>query len=533
VKTINPIVIDLSGAPTTLSVLSFGTVQVKPVVYKIGTPDANLSFKWEMAMADKMNATRLLSEKMELDAVVPVLPNSTPYVLTLTVTDGDTGLQAFQRFELYITASLGKGLIVADTDDGISSDLNLVMAKEFVQGSYSPFNEKDTKVMYDVFSSLNGAPLEGMVKGMISDYHASSPDQPRTLTVITDNHIYRMDPYDYLLLRKDSEMFYSFEEAELQPAFIGVTDAPLYDVLITNGQVYSRIAQWNEGIIFRSNMETADRSPYYATMGTSYMTGRYRTAWCCYDEMNRRFLHCGSSFEPSGLEAMTAPVRSGDFDLNNLGEDFKALYMGAAQPVTITYTAIDWWSGEEYTMTEEPHSLFAAMESRTSGKRYLFTFMPGSTGALNQYFPMKKYDLSQAAGFANSIAWECTPAENVFYYATEDRVYSMTLSTGTPVINERFTPEHGEKITAMMLWRLTDQGMIYMKNTPGSNEDRSLNASGNRMMVIATFNESTGEGKLTCIPIMNLGSGTLEPDKNFHVVFDGFGRIVSMGHQPC
>ena len=53
----------------------------------------------------------------------------------------------------------------------------------------------------------------------------------------------------------------------------------------------------------------------------------------------------------------------------------------------------------------------------------------------------------------------------------------------------------------------------------------------NRMMVITIYNESTKEGKIVAIPIMNIGSGILEKDKDFHQVYEGFGRILCITPQ--
>lgn len=53
----------------------------------------------------------------------------------------------------------------------------------------------------------------------------------------------------------------------------------------------------------------------------------------------------------------------------------------------------------------------------------------------------------------------------------------------------------------------------------------------NRMMLITIYNESTKEGKIVAVPIMNIGSGILEKDKDFHQVYEGFGRILCIAPQ--
>ena len=47
-KLMNPIVIDLGDEPTTYKVFAFDTLEIKPITYKEGVPDADLSFKWTL-----------------------------------------------------------------------------------------------------------------------------------------------------------------------------------------------------------------------------------------------------------------------------------------------------------------------------------------------------------------------------------------------------------------------------------------------------------------------------------------------------
>ncbi len=521
IENVNPIVIDLGGASTALTAYSLDSIIVQPVVYKVGTPDAGLSFKWDLSTADLPNVTQKISDKMELRTIVPVEANTVPYVLTLTVTEEATGLQNFMQFALTVGSDLGKGLVVADSDDGATSDLNLIMAKEFSQVAAS-YNARNTRVVRDVYSTINGAPLPGVVKGMVSTFDARSSTNPRALTVITDRHAYRMDPYVYRLQFTDGEMFMVpsvFDGMEIEPTYIGGQDGPIYDHMVISGKVYLCNLQWGE-YLYKLNTETSDGSSYYITQATSQLAGRTYSCLAAYDDLNNRFLAI-SGVGDNAIMPLKNPTRQGPFDLNDLGEDLTALYMGSGVPIML-----------DPTYGDQTNTVSAVMQSKTGNKRYLMTFCAGNP-YVNEYYAINKYDMTSVTGFANSIAWECSPIENVFYYANPDKAYSMVMSGETPTPTEVFTPEAGEKITGMMLWRFTDQGRIYIKNPPGSSEERSLINSGNRMMVISTYNESTGEGKITCVPVMYVGSGTLETDRNFHVVFDGFGRIVSLAHQPA
>lgn len=49
--------------------------------------------------------------------------------------------------------------------------------------------------------------------------------------------------------------------------------------------------------------------------------------------------------------------------------------------------------------------------------------------------------------------------------------------------------------------------------------------------MITTYNESTKEGKVTAVPIKHVNVGELETNKKYHVVLNGFGRILGVYKQ--
>ena len=50
------------------------------------------------------------------------------------------------------------------------------------------------------------------------------------------------------------------------------------------------------------------------------------------------------------------------------------------------------------------------------------------------------------------------------------------------------------------------------------------------MLIVTTYKESTGEGKVLTIPIVKLTSGTLEPNREIHGRYEGFGRITKVAY---
>lgn len=500
IKTINPLVIDMGGAPTSMSAFLLDTLEIKPVVYKIGSDDADLSYKWEISGNDILPF--VMDSTMTLKAVVSVAPNSNPYKIILTVTDNRTRLQNYEQFYLSVYSNLGKGLVVADTRDGINTDLNLIMSQNFTESFTQKFDEKDNIILKNVYSTTNGGnAIPGLVTYMMTSVHDS---YKRTLTVITDHSVLRMDPYDYVLEKTNNDIFYiPIPEDRFKPMCLMYDNSALYEVMIVDHDVYARrIRYGNEN--YSANLESSDNSEYHATMGCSIMEGYNYTSLYVYDELNGRFLKCPYTYDE--LQVVTQQT-GGPFDLNNVGR-MNVLFMAEGNA----------------------NAIFTVFETKDAGKRYLYTFTGGSL-----FDPTCKalgmYDLTLFPGMMDAVDFECSPLEEVLYYATDKKVYALLLPGSDPQAFERYSVEDpNEKITSITLWRKGWQGKLKFKDS-SSDEGYYTDWAMNRMMVIAIYNESTKEGKLVCVPITNIGSGILEKDKDYHQEYKGFGRILCITPQ--
>ena len=499
VKTINPLVIDMGGVPTSMSAFLLDTLEIKPVVYKIGSDDADLSYKWEISGNDIMPF--VLDSTMTLKAVVSVAPNSNPYTIILTVTDNRTNLQNYEQFSLSVYSNLGKGLVVADTRDGINTDLNLIMSQNFTENFLQPFNEKDNTILKNVYSTTNGGKLiEGLATGMVTSFY----DDNRILTVTTDHSVLQMDPFDYVQGMVDNEIFFiPVPEEQFKPMCLMYDNSAYYELLIMDHVVYARRTRWGNKN-YSASLETSDLSPYRATLGCSFIEGSNTRSLYVYDELNGRFLKCPYEYNELQVVRQTG---SGPFDINNVGK-MNALFMAPGKD----------------------DAIYTVFETKDGGKRYLYTF-DGGTLYVPTCTALKLYDLTSYPGIMNTVGFDSSPLEDVLYYATDKKVYSLLLEGTNPQAFERYEVEDpNEKITSIMVWRKGWQGKMKFKDS-SSGEGYTTDWAMNRMMVITIYNESTKEGKIVAIPIMNIGSGILDKDKDFHQVYEGFGRILCITPQ--
>ena len=139
-KIVKPIVIEFAGAETSMKIFQFDTLEINPIIYKNGVSDENLTYEWKI-QGNEYPET-VLSTKMTFCEPISAAPNSTPYDLILTVTDKTTNIQEFSRVSVTVESSLGEGLLVADTRDGQTGDVSLIMAMNFTRGLV----EKNTRL---------------------------------------------------------------------------------------------------------------------------------------------------------------------------------------------------------------------------------------------------------------------------------------------------------------------------------------------------------------------------------------------------
>ena len=376
------------------------------------------------------------------------------------------------------------------------------MSQNFTESFTQKFDEKDNIILKNVYSTTNGGnAIPGLVTYMMTSVHDS---YKRTLTVITDHSVLRMDPYDYVLEKTNNDIFYiPIPEDRFKPMCLMYDNSALYEVMIVDHDVYARrIRYGNEN--YSANLESSDNSEYHATMGCSIMEGYNYTSLYVYDELNGRFLKCPYTYDE--LQVVTQQT-GGPFDLNNVGR-MNALFMAEGNA----------------------NAIFTVFETKDAQKRYLYTFTGGSL-----FDPTCKalgmYDLTSFPDMMDAVDFECSPLEEVLYYATDKKVYALLLPGSDPQAFERYSVEDpNEKITSITLWRKGWQGKLKFKDS-SSDEGYYTDWAMNRMMVIAIYNESTKEGKLVCVPITNIGSGILEKDKDYHQEYKGFGRILCITPQ--
>ena len=489
---INPIRIENINLSETFAVYMGDSLKIEPLVFCEGIPDAKMSFKWELT--GKTIVPILLDSTMYLCAKIVVQPATLPYKLKFTITDETTGIARIELFDVTVLGPYGEGIIVADTKDGLTSDLSLVMSREFT--SQIPESNSQVRIFRHIWSQNNGEPLDGMVLDCITNSYGSN----RSMTILTTEHILRADYYDYFNIEEemDEGMFI------VAPPHIGHQ--------YTHGSfaMYSsrsdEIMNANGKITIRSQQQGVRKYNYtlYPSGVLDYdVTLMYAPEWCpayCYDAKGKRMLFCDGGFwqaQPqTGVEK---------FDVRDLSDY------------------------EPFFLDEISQGVVLLAKQRSTGLYKGLVMNVLRKNASN--FAKTVFDFSSATEIQNAKFFDVNQLEDVIYYATETKLYATSTVNMNAQVQCEIPVGSGDKITGIKVYDFGSGRRMHQEIDSKGQSVEVFNPSSKRMIMIYTYNEANQEGKIVCVPIKTLGRGGLEQNRAFHVTLSGFNKIIGVYKQ--
>lgn len=489
------VVIDTTGLPARHSVFFNHVMTLEPKVYKKGEPNAELEYLWRINAGSNDTTRVVLGHEPKLNAKITVSPNTLDYTLSLTVTDKSNGLQYYMYWNVFVSSEFGEGLIVADTKNEATSDLNLIMANEFTQGFA---NEGEDVTFTNLYSQSNGEEIDGVMCGV---YYGNVYNK-RRITAITPNSVVRLNPLDYQFLDMNDGAFY-VPMKEIAPAYIcnGFTS----EYMVVNNKVAILSAQNSTkyGYPYSGDYEVkkyiaVNPSTYYNSVGGGVV----------YDEKHNRFLWLPYFYNSTPMVECKAFV-SGAFDPNNVGDK--------------TCLFADLGNLNDY---------YFVMKDRQVEKYYIYVIDGNTGGADNGKLGKQIYEISHCTNIQKAISFVFSPLENTLYYATESEIYAVMLSTESLMTELRYptTPENsltaaGEKITSLELHKGYGYATIGERVNEEGKTVKDQVSSTNRLLLMTTYNQNSKEGAVYTLPIKNLGAGVIAED--YVKRFGGFGRVLA------
>lgn len=480
-------------------------LDIVPNITKNGkADDAGLTYEWAINLFpgwSKMEYEVVGTEK-ELHTVLNNGVDSDCYYLRLLVTDTQNGnLQYSFLYQVYVQPSILDGLLIADTKDGQTSDLNLVMNDKL-----TIWYDKDEKVLRNI---LKDREYQGLIKFMNPVQVGIYPGDKMIWVIDEEGQTCAYETENFSVFLDMDEVFVG------QSCMVGAvmragqyvcayTDLGFYALNHTYFQMAPGLAVPNSSLSAYSvdNNIYASISALNGVNNSTYAM----LAWYC-DEADA-FISGDFSFMGASAVEFNNPEK---FDLSNK----RAVCGGmSVDEVTPTFLLKDQVTGEYiiYTLSrqedydadwnpiDKPSSIKAAYTVPAEGKALL--------------------DKAVATDFA------CL--ESILYVATEDGVYTINFAGATPTVNTvaQFTA-NGEKITGMQLYQ---QGQYVTAYDNVANPEYPENGGwekkewNNRAVVVTA--QKGEEGVVYVVPMKNLGTGNL--DASAALRYDGFGRILAV-----
>lgn len=460
---------------------------------KIASDNPDFEFEWWTgysinggAFIDSINAGYALN--MFVDDIY------SPDIVFL-VREKETGLEYYANYRLSVNSPYGTGFLVVDTKDGVSSQFHEIQ-NQYLYDQCEDVN----KVLRNSYKVNQGADFQGLVSHV--SYHklrGTAPSVSRMLIYKEDGHCVALDGY-YNTVKENDGMYMvsqnSYKITDQQKGFSYTTN------INEDGQVEECEYGYGKDV-FTFPKVTGDLSPYRASVMRSKVY--YGMNLFIFDEIANRFLRM--PFNKGTFIPITSATPL--FDYNNVGA-LDALYMASG------YYFRDGF-GKEY-------GVVTILKSETSEDYFAYIFKGNLQRIVN---------LNNCSEFNNATGYTTSTSEKVLYYAVDNKVYTTSLGgVLDPVSYVGYTtPDPNDKITDIKMWLGYESYECNMQitdiNNPGGEPLTVPNTK--RMLVLTTHNESTGEGKIICVPITILNSpqNGLEKNPEYHRIFDGFGKILA------
>lgn len=470
--------IDTTGN-SKLSVYQFEQLIVEPELKLNGLSESEVSYEWKINIEPGDTLSQVLSEERTLNTEILFKPNTSGenYQLVFTVTDLSTGLEYIMSWPLTVRNSIGEGLVIATTEDGVQADLSHVMSP-LVTPDYS-----EVSIKYDVYSTNNnGDKLDGVIREMLfTNFY-----QEDVILAITDQSIIRINTFDYTFGGINADLF--FGETPLPPQTL--IRVPQGDIYIGNGKLTNTWLAISRqfGLPFDFSYTVPDhvainRFPYPTTMLNFY------------DEVNEQFIYQIS-------------FRFGDIDMHPA----PAMEDGPFNPASVTGKV------NMAAVVNQNNEFVHLLKDKGTGDFALYVFDGGVFNYPDRTppAPIALHDFSGAPDIENAEYFVLMDNQKVMYYATKTTIYAALYGTANPTFEERYSVPAGEEITTLQVYQ--------QAGYPFTGEYLPTN---NEQLVMSTFDGT--EGKVYLLPITNIGVGNI--DASNAKIYSGFDRITAITTQ--
>lgn len=474
-------VIEISGVEEEFNIVWGQDLKIAPEIRQEGRTEEDFSYLWEIDLTTGNSKNRIeLTDTKDLDYKVSNSPSDKPYCLSLKVTDNKTGYSAVVSTKVYVGTALGEGLLVAYTKDGgKTSEIDIVADKALTYGYKGA-----TRYTRGLYSLSNGEILQGKVLSLCEYVCSQGSSLNLTKIIIgTDSHILSIDPLTFTLKDSDSQLFNMVKESSFRTSALfnfggystaAVVNGTLYGIVCIIDNRYSKILYTKTP----SDIMKDRNFGYYALdQGALFI----------FNEIDSKFYYI------KGWNLMNGSI-------SELSSTFSFDYSGA--------TAL----GGGAMKGRMP----ALLIRDTAGKHFICSFDSMTIDNKTYTYPVDGAEMDKIV--------DVTFCDNsdLMYYATDSKIYSVIITGGKANVTAlSWKPDSAdEKITAI---RQYTQGWYGINKNDFNYEFQ--NEFNRLQILITTYNEKTGEGKIYMRPF-NVSTGRFLMKDNGKLT--GFGEITAI-----
>jgi hypothetical protein len=418
-----------------------------------------------------------LSHELTLEA--PITKPSGSWNLVLSVKNLKTQVETYQKFIVEVSEAISDGWLVLYEKEG-NSDVGLIVDERSKVGATK------TRVLTDLIKNSNGKALEGKPVAVL---HSATALNSREVLVASEKDIQAFNQSDFALLFQFNNLFYNSPSVR---AIKGITtNNARKETIINNNKIH--LANFTLG-------NALDRSVYFgpalsgnygdlAPWNPKFVAQGYDAV--AYDQTNKKFVYSVSG--SMMVTDLPAQASTAEWNPSDVGLDFVAADYGFPNtPLANEY-----------------------MIMKDATNTYLLTANFASTVASG--IAQKKYDITSLPGTKQISAMAASSTGAYILYGATNNLYAFRYQINNA--EKVWSAPTGEQITNVKFLKFYHTAVNAVKLTP---------LGGNQYIYVATYNESTKEGKVYNLKI-DITNGTITPDSQKE--YTGFGKIVDMGYK--
>lgn len=515
-NTINGVTIDADNS-STLYVGYQEQLDLTPTINRGTASDTvGLQYKWEIALTSTDNNSEMMEigNESELHAIISNAISTQPYYLRLTVTDTANGdLQYTKLWQVMVQSSFLDGLLVSDTHDGSTSDLNLIMNKDLTLN----YGDKAGKVFYNILENANGSAFDQLITKLAyrtQGYVNPAMGHTNNVWAITadgDAAIFNAEAYSMTSrLSEDGIITYLPEGTKALNFF----SAGQFIFLNTNKYIYAANGTNS------SDFGWYDQGASLYTIDNGVVMNA--TNWNIYYQIAIWFDANKGAFVYADMATTQSCSYAADIAANSYFD-----------PCNMTgYTAIAAGS------TVDAETPAFVMKNTSTGEYGIYTFSRYEA-ALGDYDDDWNWIETTPAKPASAKMYYAIPSEgkalldqavsiffatnqSILYVATPTGIYTINFAGSSAIVNTTpvYTPDAGETISVAKLYLQGVYNVDYSCFESGYYDELALNK---KAVVVATQSD-TYDGKISVVPMTQIGTGRL--DKGSALTYTGFGKIL-------